>query len=181
MGFRALLGFAPFVAFALMEKLIGIEVGLAAGLTISLALLAWEVAGHRGFNILELGSALIFALLTAIAVHRYPTWSVWEVRLYVDGGLALVVFLSVLIRRPFTLQYGRRAVSPDARGGRDVLRHSIISSVWGSAFAGLGVVDFIMTCDPGAPDRRGIILTLALLAAAARFTQWYVKRIRNVI
>jgi hypothetical protein len=181
MGFKALLGFTPFAAFALIEKLIGIVPGLVAGFVISLALVLWEMARHRTINILEAGSAIIFGGLVILALRDSRLWSVWQVRLYVDAGLAIAVFLSVAMRRPFTLQAGRQAVSPDVVRSRDFLRrNSILSGVWGLAFMGLTAIDFIMITWPGTPDRRGILLTLAVLAAAAKFTQSYVKRIRGV-
>jgi hypothetical protein len=181
MGFKALLGFAPFAAFILIENLFGTVPGLVAGLAASLALLAWEaVRGHRTINILEAGSAVMFAGLAILAVSEGRTWSVWEVRLYVDLGLALVVFLSVVLRRPFTLQSGRQAVSPDVAATTDFLRHNILlSSAWGLAFLGLAAIDLRMVAYPDTPARRGIILTVVVLAAAAKFTQWYVKRIRR--
>lgn len=181
MGFAALLGFAPFAAFALIEKLIGIVPGLVAGLSISLALMAWEVIRHhRGINILEAGSAVIFAGLTVAALTMSKAWAVWEVRLYVDAGLAFIVFLSVLLRRPFTLQTARRTAPAEVVRGRDFLRHNNwLSCVWGLAFAGLAAIDLFMTAYPETPDRRGILLTLAVLATAAKVTQHSVKRIRR--
>jgi hypothetical protein len=181
MNAGALLGFAPFAAFALIEKLVGILPGLAAGLAVSLALLGWEAARHRAINLLEAGSAAIFAGLLLLSVLAPRDWSVWEVRLYVDGGLALAVFLSVALRRPFTLQQGRRVVAPEIARGRDFLRHNaILSGVWGLAFAGLAAIDLYMVMrGPDVPDRRGILLTLLVLAGAARFTQAYLKRIRR--
>lgn len=180
MGFQAVLGFAPFVTFALIEKLVGITPGLAAAFAISLALVAWGAFRHRTADILELGSALLFGGLALLALHGHRAWSIWQVRLYVDAGLALVVFLSVLIRRPFTLHHGRKMVSADvAQQPHFLRRNDILSSVWGFAFVGLAATDFYMTSVPAAPDRRGIILTVAILGAAAKFTQWYVKNSQN--
>jgi intracellular septation protein A len=180
MGFHALLGFAPFVAFALVEKLVGIVPGLATGLVVSLALVAWEAVRSRTVHILEAGSALIFGGLTLAALHLHRPWSIWQVRLFVDAGLAMVVGLSVLLRRPFTLQHARKHLSADAARHPDVLRHNaILSGAWGLAFAGLALVDAYMTAVPTAPERRGILLTLAILGAAAKFTQYYVRKIRG--
>ena len=146
MGFKALLGFAPFAAFILIENLFGTLPGLVAGLTASLALLGWEAAcGHRTVNILEVASAVMFAGLALLAASEHRTWSVWEVRLYVDLGLAVIVFLSVVLRRPFTLQSGRQTVSPDVARNRDFLRHNtLLSSAWGLAFLGLAAIDLCM-------------------------------------
>jgi hypothetical protein len=183
MRFRALFGFAPFLAFALVERSIGIVPGLVAGLAISLTMMAWDAYRHGGaLDILETGSAVVFGGLAILAMTGPGTWSVWEVRLCVDAALALIVFLGVVLGRPFTLQRGRRAVAPEIAETPEFRKHNaILSSIWGLAFAGLAMVDLYMAADAGAPDRRGIILTLAILAAAAKCTQWYVKRIRSAI
>lgn len=179
MGFQTFLGFAPFLAFALVEKLVGIVPGLATGFVVSLALVGWEAARTRSFNILEAGSAVIFGGLTLLVVSRNQTWSVWQVRLFVDAGLALVVFLSILFGRPFTLQHARTSATADARRDPAFMRHNtILSGVWGLAFVGLALIDLYMTTS-GAPDRRGIVLTLGILAIAARLTQSYVRKLRR--
>jgi len=180
MGLQALLGFAPFVTFALIEKPVGITSGLTAAFALSLALVVWQAFRHRTANILELGSALLFGGLALLALHGDQAWSVWQVRFHVDAGLALVVFLSVLLRRPFTLQHGRKMVSADVARQPDFLRRNdILSGMWGLAFVGLAATDFYMASFPEAPARRGILVTLAILGTAAKFTQWYVKNIQN--
>lgn len=180
MSYKALLGFAPFAVFALVENLAGIVPGLAAGLVVSLALVAWEMARHRAFNSLEAGSAILFGTLTILASIEARRWSVWEVRLYVDAGLALVVLLGILARRPFTAQHARRIAAPEITRSRDFLRHNMwLSGLWSAAFAALAAVDLVMTTHPGTPARRGILLTLAILATAAKLTQWYVRKIRR--
>ncbi|NKF22022.1 hypothetical protein [Solimonas marina] len=181
MSYAALLGFAPFAVFALIEKWVGIVPGLVAGLLVSLGLATWTALRHRSANMLELGSAVIFGALAALALSVHPAWSVWDVRLYVDAGLALVVILGVLLRRPFTLQH-RKTVDPTGitRDPAVLRRHLVLSGVWGLAFAGLALVDLYMTLDPGVRDRRGIILTLAILLAAARVTHASVKHARAV-
>lgn len=181
MELTALRGFAPFAAFALIEKLIGIVPGLATGFGVSLALLMWELMGHRrAMNMLEAGSALLFGALTILALLDDQNWSVWQVRFYVDAGLATVVFFGVLLSRPFTLQTARQRVAPElARRKEFIAANMILSGVWGGTFVILATIDKIMVTYPSLPDRRGIILTLLALAAAARFTQWFVKRNRD--
>lgn len=180
MPIKALLGFAPFLAFLLVERLFGAVPGLAAGLTVSLALLAWDLARPpRTLNLLEAGSAVMFGALTLVALATTRPWDVWEVRLYVDVGLALVVGLSVLLRRPFTMQAGRAMVTAEEARSPAFLRHNaVLSGIWGLAFTALAAIDGYMVMAPDAPDRRGIILTIVALVAAARFTRSFVKRIR---
>ncbi|TPW26225.1 DUF3159 domain-containing protein [Pararhizobium mangrovi] len=149
MGFGVLVGFTPFAAFAVVEKLAGILPGLASGLAVSVVLASRSAIRHRTVDLLEAGSAVMFAGLLLVALGRHAAWSVWEVRFYVDGGLALLVFLSVLVRRPFTMQHGKRIASAAVVQSAGFRRHNgILSAAWGCAFAGLAGVDLMMTANP---------------------------------
>ena len=177
----ALLGFLPFIVFALAERSLGVVPGLAGAALVSVALLLRDrLRGQRELNILEAGSALLFGALTAWALLAGTDgWSVWRVRLWVDGGLTLVALLGMALRRPFTLPYARRQVSAQAAASPAFLRtNQIISGVWALAFAVLGAADLLMVLRPQTPLQVGVGLTLAALAAAAWFTRWYPARVR---
>jgi hypothetical protein len=181
----ALLGFLPFVVFALAERSLGVVPGLAGAALVSVALLLRELMsarsrGEREINILEAGSALLFGALTAWALLAgTENWSVWRVRLWVDGGLMLVVLFGMALRRPFTLPYARRQVSAQVAASPAFLRtNQIISGAWALAFAVLSAADLQMVLRPQTPLQVGVGLTLAALAGAAWFTRWYPARVR---
>lgn len=177
----ALLGFAPFIAFALVEKAFGIVPGLACGFAVSLALLVRDfMRGEREINVLEAGSALMFGGLTGAALASQASWSLWQVRLWVDGGLALVVLLSIAVRRPFTVQHARHMVTPQVAASPAFLRtNNIISGAWALAFVVLAAADLLMVSRPEAPTWMGVGPTLAALAGAALFTRWYPRHVRS--
>ena len=170
----ALLGFAPFIVFALVEKLQGVLPALACGALASVLLMARErLRGARQINILEAGSALMFTALTGLALVRgAAAWSIWSVRLWVDGGLLLIVAFSMAIRRPFTLQHARHGVSAEvARGARFLHTNQVISGAWALAFLVLVAADLLMVLRPDAPSWVAVGLSLGALAAAAGFTR----------
>lgn len=178
MGARTLSGFVPFACFALLDAAFGVSAGLVAGLIASLLLIAWELFRHRRIAMLELGSAIIFGALAFLAPRRQIAWSMWEVRCYVDAGLALVILLGIAARRPFTLQHGRSVVSPAVAASTAFQRrHLVLSGAWAAAFVGLAVVDGYMAMHPATPDRRGILLSIAILLAAGKFTQRSIKQV----
>ena len=83
-----LLAFAPFIGFALVDRLVGPTQGLFAGAVVAAALLARDLATPRRTpKILEVGTALLFGGLALYAALAEPTWSVIGVRLRVDAGL----------------------------------------------------------------------------------------------
>jgi hypothetical protein len=178
----ALLGFAPFIGFAVVEKLLGVMPGLAVGALVSIALLvADRLKGQREVNILEAGSAVMFTVLAGLAFSQGgDAWSLWRVRLWVDAGLLLIVVASIMAGRPFTLHHARRRVSAEvARSPRFLRTNNILSGAWALAFAVLVVADLLMVLRPETPVRLAVVLTLAALAGAAWFTKTYTARVRG--
>ena len=109
-----LLAFAPFIVFALVDRLAGPLPGLIAGALISFILLARDwLFVRRSPKMLDLATALLFAALVTYSLLARPVWSVIAVRLCVDAGLLLIVLVSMLLGRPFTMQYAREQVSPE--------------------------------------------------------------------
>jgi hypothetical protein len=179
-----LLAFAPFLAFALVDRLIGPSQGLFAGVIVSAALLArdWFTPG-RTPKILEIGTALLFAGLALYAAVGEPTWSVIGVRLCVDTGLLLIVLLSMAVGRPFTLQYAREQVAPEFWSSPEFARTNyVITAVWALAFCAMVIAELALLYIPGVPQRVGIIAIVLALVGAVKFTGWYpehAKGLRN--
>jgi hypothetical protein len=169
------LAFAPFIAFAVVDRLIGSTEGLLAGAAVSLALLVRDrTSGAREIKILDAGTAVLFCGLACFAVMAKPDWSIVAVRLVVDTGLLLIVLLSLAIGKPFTLQYAREQVSPEFWNTREFYRTNVvISSAWALAFAVMVVAELILLYQPDVPRRVGVIAIVVALVAAVKFTSWY--------
>jgi hypothetical protein len=173
-----LLAFAPFIVFALVDRLIGATDGLIAGAAVSAALLLrdWATPG-RSPKILEVGTFILFGALALYAVFGAPAWSIVGVRLRVDLGLLIIVLVSMVLRRPFTLQYAREQVRAEFWSSPQFLRTNyVITAVWALAFVVLVVADLILLYVPALPPRVGIIATILALIAAVKFTGWYPER-----
>jgi hypothetical protein len=166
----ALLGFAPFIGFAVIENLFGAVSGLAAGAAISIALLVFDLLkGQRDVNILEAGSAVMFTGLACVAfAGGGDAWSLWRVRLWVDGGLLLIVLASIVAGRPFTLHHARQRVSAEVAGSARFLHtNNVLSGAWALAFVVLAATDLLMVMRPETPVRLAVWSTLGALSAAA--------------
>ncbi|MDR5782350.1 hypothetical protein QCE63_23395 [Caballeronia sp. LZ065] len=170
-----LLAFAPFIAFVVIERIVGIPAGLAAGAVISAMLLVRDVlSSERRVKILELGTFLLFGALTLYSLAYGAAWSVAEVRLRVDAGLLLIVLASILLRQPFTLQYARERVAPKLWTSPGFVRTNYaISLAWALAFAVMVAADMLMAYMTSVPHSVGIVITVAALYAAIKFTGWY--------
>jgi hypothetical protein len=175
-----LLAFAPFVAFALVDRLFGSLEGLSAGFAVSAILLLrdWLSAG-RTPKVLEIGTACLFGALALYTLFGSPGWSIMGVRLVVDAGLLSIVLVSLAIRQPFTLQYAREQVGPEIRASKEFLRtNDVITAVWALAFLVLVAADAVLLYAPELPPRFGIIMTVLALVGAVKFTSWYPDRRR---
>jgi hypothetical protein len=178
-----LLAFAPFIAFVVIERTVGVPAGLAAGALVSAALLVRDLLSReRQVKILEIGTFLLFGGLAVFALTSDASWSVAAVRLRVDGGLLLIVLASIALRQPFTLQYAREKVSRDQWNAPGFTRTNYaITFAWALAFAAMVVADVLMAYMPTVPHAAGIVITVAALYAAIKFTGWYPQQIAQQI
>lgn len=174
-----LLAFAPFIAFAVVDRLVGSAEGLFAGFAVSAAILARDwLSANRRPKLLEIGTAILFGALAVYALFYNPGWSVIGVRLTVDAGLLVIVLMSIAVRQPFTLQYSREQVSSEVARSPEFLRTNyVISAVWALAFAVLVAADLVMIYLPDL-HRFGIIITALALVGAFKFTARYPEQRR---
>jgi hypothetical protein len=172
-----LLAFAPFIAFAVVDRLVGPTQGLVAGAVVSVALLLRDLIRGKAAKVLEVGTVILFGGLALYALLGRPSWSVVGVRLVVDAGLLLIVLASLAMRRPFTLQYAREQVAPELWGTPGFVRTNyVITAVWALAFAMMVAAELVLLYLPGIPPRAGIIAIVLALVGAVKFTGWYPER-----
>ena len=174
-----LLAFAPFLAFVVIERLVGVPAGLAAGALLSAALLLRDaVSRTRHVKVLEIGTFMLFGGLTVIALlPGAAQWSIAAVRLRVGAGLLLIVLASIAMGRPFTLQYAREQVSSDLWGRPEFVRTNyVITAAWAVAFAVMVIADLALIYLPALPHSVSIVSTVLALVGAVKFTGWYPER-----
>jgi hypothetical protein len=175
-----LLAFAPFIAFVFLERTLGAEPGLAGAAAVALALLIYDaLIRQRTPKVLEIGTVILFGALASYGAVNGMDWSVAGVRLAVDGGLLLIVLVSMAIRQPFTLQYARETSPRELWDQPDFIRTNyVITAVWDAAFAIMVAVDLAWLVMPNLPPRVVIIVTLLAIVGAVKFTGWYPHRVR---
>ena len=176
-----LLAFAPFIAFAVVDRLVGSIEGLIAGAIVSGGLLIRDwVSADRAPKILEIGTFILFAVMVLYALLVRPDWSLMGVRLRVDAGLLLIVLATMALRKPFTLQYARESVAKEHWDSPTFIHTNyVITAVWALAFLVLVIADLILIYMPEWPHRVGILLTIAALYGAFKFTAWYPDRVKS--
>ncbi|MFZ0663730.1 MAG: hypothetical protein WAM66_13625 [Acidobacteriaceae bacterium] len=173
---RILLGFAPFIVFALLSRYVPASVSLWAAAAVSAALVLREKIRGRSIKILETGTFVLFALLGLYISLTHGAWDIPTVRSVVDGGLLFIILLSLLIRRPFTLQYAREQVPAAAQSSPTFVRTNyIITTAWALAMAIIVVADLAMHFVTRLPVRVEVAVIVAALGGAFWFSKWYPK------
>jgi hypothetical protein len=173
-----LLAFAPFIAFAVVDRLIGPTQGLLAGAATSVLLLLRDWMGfHKKPKILEIGTAILFGGLAIYAILGGPIWSIVSVRLRGDAGLLLIVLTTLIVGKPFTLQYAREQVPQSLWDTPQFIRSNyVITGVWSGAFLILVLADLVLIYKTDLPPKIGILATVLALVGAFKFTQWYPEK-----
>ena len=169
-----LLSLSPFAVFFGLMRLHSPIAGLLGALVASLVLLARMHWRGEALKILELGTIVLFGLLTAYTWIGSPTWTVATVRLAVDVGLLAIVLVSLAIGQPFTIQYARERV-PEPFWALPVFftTNVIISVIWAVAFAVMVASDVAAEWIPAIPLWIDIGATLVALGGAIWFSNWY--------
>jgi len=172
---KILSAFAPFIAFAAVDRLVGPTEGLLAGAAVSAGLLLRDLfSSSRSPKVLEIGTSLLFAGLAVFALFGDAQWSVIGVRLRVDAGLLLIVLATMAIGRPFTLQYAREQVPQALWSSPAFIRTNyVITAAWAVAFAVMVAAELVMSYAPQVPSRAGVIAIVLALVAAIKFSGWY--------
>src|SRR4051812_45362618 len=104
---------APYAAFSLLMLVSSADVALFTAAAICLAVIAYDMVRGRSLKILGVGSVIVFTAVGGYITEIDPDLSVSGVKFAVDTGIFLVTLGSILIGKPFTLQYAREAVDAE--------------------------------------------------------------------
>jgi hypothetical protein len=174
-----LLGMLPFIAFAAMTRFAAPAVCLWIAAGVSALLILKELLRRRTPKVLECGTVVLFAALGAYTAIAHAAWDISGVRSIVDAGLLFIILLSLVVRRPFTLQYAREEVSPAVALSPLFIRTNyIITGVWAVALAMIVMADLALHYLPDSPLWAGSSVIVAAIAGAFAFTTVYPKHLR---
>jgi hypothetical protein len=165
---------APYGAFTFLMIVTSATVSLFTAATTCLAVVAFDAIRGRSIKILGAGSAVLFAGLGLYLILIDPTMSTSAVKLAVDIGIFLISLGSMLVRRPFTLQYAIEAVPAETAAMPGFLRANyIITGAWTVAALLMMASNIAMLYVPGLPFWTGLAIAFAARNSALYFTKWY--------
>ncbi|WP_035694480.1 hypothetical protein, partial [Bradyrhizobium liaoningense] len=117
---------APYGAFTFLMLVTSATSSVFAASAICLGTVAIDVARGRSVKILAAGSAIVFAAIGLYLTLIDPALGTLGVKLSVDVGIFVISLGSMLIRRPFTLQYALESVPTEAAAMPGFLRANYI-------------------------------------------------------
>jgi hypothetical protein len=169
--------FAPWIVYAVIPSAHWNWAALIA-LVLSIALIAQQTRAGRGLDaqIIELGSAVFFAVITVVAfvspdsgLHPYtPALS--------SAALALIAGVSLAVRKPFTLGIAKQTTPREFWDQPLFIRTNvIITAVWTGCFAA-GAIALAGLAHSGSTVRT--IVQIAAFAVPMVFTLRYVAHIQ---
>ncbi|MYS18800.1 hypothetical protein GA0115240_101228 [Streptomyces sp. DvalAA-14] len=172
-------GFVPWIAFAAVST-VGWQWGALAGLLLGLRLVVQERRAGVAADalILEISTALYFAVLTALAYAMTNSGLHHYTGALSMGWLAVTAWATLAVRRPFTLGIARRQ-APEAVWENPVfLRlNTVLTSAWAAAFTITAAV-LLTVSAAGLGAAVSVPVQIAGFVLPALFTARYPERVR---
>jgi hypothetical protein len=175
-----LLGLSPFIVFFVLMRLVSPLAGLAAAFALSVLLGFRQWRRGESVKVLEVGSLALFGVLLLYTLIAAPEWTVATVRLAVDGGLLVIVLVSLAIGMPFTLQYARESVPKEFwTAPLFITTNQRITAAWAAAFAVMTAADAAAHYVEAIPLWIDVAASIAAFVGAVWFTRWYAALVRR--
>ncbi|MFI0712596.1 hypothetical protein ACH4SK_18515 [Streptomyces inhibens] len=172
-------GFIPWLVFAGVSSA-GWQWGALAGLAISAALLIADRAGGLSldYRLLEYGTIVFFAALSVLAFARPDS----GIKLYGStlsmGWLALIAWVSIAVRRPFTMAIARRMAPPEVWHTPLFRRINVVlTAAWALSFTLTAIAQAVVSAYE-LNVAFSILIQIAGFVLPIRFTAAYPERAR---
>ena len=165
---------APFGSFALLMLVASAELALFTSAAICLAVVGIDVVRGRSVKMLGAGSVVVFSGIGAYVALVDPNLSQSAIKLAVDVGVLAISLGSLMIRKPFVLQYALEEVDAETAKLPDFLKATtIITWAWTGACVLMIIGNVLTIYVPGLPLWSGLAIAFAARNSAAYFTAWY--------
>ncbi len=174
---KSLAPWTPWIAFLIIAQ--GSLGRLRTGLVVALVL-GVVLAAVKLFRGVLMWAALLFfagALIAVFGLHN--TWALKHLGVIANVMLATGAWGSLVVRKPFTLDYARPRIDPSKWNDPVFLRvNRMITTAWAVVFTVNAAVAVAMSRHiVSAPI--GLTLTFAGLMCASVFSSWYPRRVRS--
>jgi hypothetical protein len=172
-GMNLIIGFAPFILFALLSRLsadLALWVAFAAAFVVTIR----DFVESPSLRLLDAGSFALFAALALVRGFLDPGLSLVGVRFIAEAFLFLLLGLSLLWKRPFSIAYARLDPREADWPPQLFLKvNYLVSAAWTAAFLAMAATDGAVAFEPRLPLYASIAVSVIALGLAATFTLRY--------
>ena len=165
---------APFGSFALLMLVTSAQISLFASAAICLAVIGIDVYRGHSVKVLGAGCVVLFTGLGAYVTLVDPNLSHSAVKLTIDVGVLAISLLSLIIGKPFILQYALEEVDAETAklpGFKKAVY--LITWAWNAAFVLMIIGNVLTIYVPNLPLWSSLVIAFAARNSAAFFTTWY--------
>ncbi|WP_316900310.1 hypothetical protein [Pseudodesulfovibrio indicus] len=173
---KLVIGFLPWIAFGILAGPSILSLEIAMGTCLGLTLIIGFRELKKGF-ILTWGTVIFFAFGLYMVISEDNMWYVRHLAVLVPATLAAIAWVSLLLGKPFVLQYAKESADPaiwEKPGFIAVCRHLTI--VWGSLFIFSTLVALAKYLHLGGPGWLYSVLSSGPTLFGVAYTEWYKKR-----
>ncbi len=176
--FKLLLAFAPWLSFLIIarDSLFRLKLGLVVALVLSVVMGITRL--HRG--VILWAGLLFFTYATVTVALLNNMWTAQHMGVMANGALAASTWLTIAIKKPFTLDYAREHTDPSLWNNPLFIRTNVvIASVWGLIFSVNAILawgklrHFILS------ELGYEVVSYGLLIGTVAFTTWYPNYVRR--
>lgn len=177
---QLIFGFIPWLLFMFISghSLFQLEVAIL------ICLAASVIFGFRDLRdrfILQWGSLIFFAACAVLVNGLKIIWVAENMDILANCYLAGLVWISIALKKPFTLQYARRNLPEDRWNDVHVVRAcTVIALVWACLMTLSAVVSAVKHSNlVQLPHVVYFYISIIHMVIGATFTVWYKKRSRR--
>lgn len=165
---------APYGVYTVLMLVTSATSSVFAASAICLATVAIDVVRGRSVKTLAAGSAVVFAAIGLYLALLDPALGTLGVKLSVDIGVFVISLGSLLVRRPFTLQYALESVPAETAAMPGFLTANyVITGAWTVAALLMAAANLVLLYVPGLPLWSSLAVAFAARNSAIYFTKWY--------
>jgi hypothetical protein len=179
------MGFAPWIIFSVIEGPGRFAAAAGAAFGAALLILVVGAVVGMGAKLLDLAAIAFFAVLLSLGLVVGHDAHVWLERWSGEISNVMIVLVavgSILVHRPFTLQYARETTERDHWDSPLFVHiNYVLTWVWVGSFFVTAAVGWYGDGPLHEPDNiwTNWIVSIAVLIFAIRFTEWYPARARS--
>jgi carotenoid cleavage dioxygenase len=170
---KLLLGFLPWIAFALLAgpSLLSLERAVVACFLIALVLGFNQL--KKGF-VLTWGSVAFFGANVILVVLLKNVWTMRHMGILAPLTLTAIAWISIFLGKPFVLQIARESAPAERREDKEFIAGCRnLTFFWGYLFIGSTLIAFAKSVKLGGPEWMYGVLSAGITVFGIAYTEWF--------